>query len=78
MVLLYWALFLPGSRAGVMEHYGHNDVTMADGSLAVEVRAQPVDGRLLADVNGSDGWRSPYGQLLPWILGCLFLATVAG
>ena len=49
MVLLYWALFLPGSRAGMMEHYGHDNVTMTDGSLSAEVRAQPVDGRLLAE-----------------------------
>ena len=47
MVLLYWALFLPGSRAGVMEHYGYDNATMTDGILAAEVRAQPVDGRLV-------------------------------
>ena len=78
MVLLHWALFVPGSRAGVMEHYGHDNVTITDGSRMAEVRAQPVDGRLLAEVNGSDGGRSPYGEILPWFLGGLFLATVAG
>ena len=61
-----------------MEHYDHDNVTMADGSRMAEVRAQPVDGRLLAEVNGSEGWRSPYGELLPWIFGGMFLATVAG
>ena len=78
MVVLCWALFLPGSRAGAMEHYGHDNVTRTDGSLAVEVRVQPLDGRLWAEVSGSDDWRSPYGEVLPWILGGLFLASVAG
>ena len=78
MVLLYWAMFLPGSRAGVMEHYGHDNVTRADGSLSADVRTQPLDGRLLAEVSGSDAWRSPYGEHLPWILGGLFLAAAAG
>ena len=32
----------------------------------------------LPEVSGSDDWRSPYGEMLPWILGGLPLAAVAG
>ena len=78
MVLLCRALLLPGSKAGVMEHYGHDNVTRTDGSHSADVRVQPLDGRLLAEDSGSDAWRSPYGENLPWIVGGLFLAAVAG
>ena len=78
MVLLYSALFLPGSRAGVMELYGNDSVAIADGSLSAEVRGQPFDGRLLAEASGRDVWYPPFGEYFLWILGGMVLATIAG
>ena len=37
-----------------------------------------VEGRQLADVSDSVAWQSLFGISLPWILGGLHLATIAG
>ena len=72
MRLLLVSVFLPGSRATVATAIGNGDDMHVGGSPWAEAVG---DGRPLANVTENYAW---HVTSLPWIVGGLFLVTLAG